>query len=266
MNGPAREEAGARGWGPLSPFGEALRFLTVLPAPGLGAPTAVGAHAGLPAFPAVGWLLGGLGALLWLALEPSLGPALGAWAVLALWAFATRGLHLDGVADLGDALGSSRDRTRMLEILKDSRIGTMGALALIFLLGAQALAISGLAQNAGPRAAALAILVAPALGRALSLGAMAAFAVLGVSSLAGPMRAHARHPRVQLVGWLVLLVPLLWLLGPLHSAAVVALGLAFAALAAWRVQRALGGLNGDGYGAITELGQLAAPLALLLTT
>jgi adenosylcobinamide-GDP ribazoletransferase len=110
----------------------ALQFLTILP---------VGGPAGKPgesawAFPIVGALLG----LVCAAILPlKLGPVLAMLAVAAL----TGGLHEDGLADVCDAIRKYRTPEQMRQILKDSRIGAHGALALIafFLLRWQALSI-----------------------------------------------------------------------------------------------------------------------------
>ena len=84
--------------------------------------------------PLVGILIG---LLLWLAgwLVWFIGyPAGGAVLMILLYLWFTGGLHLDGVADTGDAVFSARDRDRMFEIMKDSRLGSYGAVSLIMLL------------------------------------------------------------------------------------------------------------------------------------
>jgi len=107
----------------------AIAFLTIVPVP--GTPAAVGRSAVF--FPVIGALLGAAGALLSWAVTPWLGSALAALATLGFWTFLTGGLHEDGVADVADAIRPNRSRTRMLAILKDSRIGAFGAMALVFL-------------------------------------------------------------------------------------------------------------------------------------
>lgn len=90
-------------------------------------------------FPGVGWLValvaGGVYALLWTALAGSPGAAL----VAAIFSTAstvwlTGGLHEDGLADVADGLGGSADRSRALQIMKDSHIGAFGAMALVLVL------------------------------------------------------------------------------------------------------------------------------------
>src|SRR4051794_36861982 len=98
----------------------ALQFLTILPVP--GPPGKPGEAAW--AFPIVGALFGLLCAVI---LPWKLGPILAMIAVAAL----TGGLHEDGLADVCDAVRKYRTREQMHRILKDSRIGVYGALALI---------------------------------------------------------------------------------------------------------------------------------------
>lgn len=135
----------------------AVQFLTVLPVPGRGAPPGAAA----PFFPVVGAAIGAAGALLLEVLGPVISRELAAAAVLALWAVLTGALHEDGLADCFDAIRKGRSPQRSLEILKDSRIGAFGALALILV---SLIRWQGLVQIAAPP---LPVLVAAgALGRA----------------------------------------------------------------------------------------------------
>jgi adenosylcobinamide-GDP ribazoletransferase len=109
----------------------AIAFLTRLPVGG-GALTARQLSRAALWFPAVGLLvggvMGGVRALAGTVLDP--GPAT-ALAVLAAM-LVTGALHEDGLADAADAIGAHVPRERRLEILRDSRVGTYGALALVF--------------------------------------------------------------------------------------------------------------------------------------
>jgi adenosylcobinamide-GDP ribazoletransferase len=85
-------------------------------------------------FPATGATIGAL-----LVLPPLLGlgeghPLIQAWVYAALSAFLTRGLHLDGLADVLDATGSGKQEEEFHAVLKDSRLGAFGALGLVFVL------------------------------------------------------------------------------------------------------------------------------------
>ncbi|HXT99544.1 MAG TPA: adenosylcobinamide-GDP ribazoletransferase, partial [Polyangia bacterium] len=116
-------------------------------------------------FPVVGLVLGfglmGTGA----ALAGHLAPWLLAVLLAALLAALTGGLHLDGLGDVFDAVGGGRrDRARMLEIMRDSRIGAHGAVALVLVLVAK---VAALAQVVEARDW-LVLLAFPTVGRWLA--------------------------------------------------------------------------------------------------
>lgn len=108
----------------------AFQFLTIVPLRFEGAPAGESALF----FPLVGALLGAAGAQLFVFFDVLLGPALGSLLVVAFWYWIGGGLHEDGVADVADALRPQRSRARMMEILKDSRIGAFGAMTLILVV------------------------------------------------------------------------------------------------------------------------------------
>jgi adenosylcobinamide-GDP ribazoletransferase len=84
-------------------------------------------------FPLVGTLVGASGALLHFALLNFLPPSTCALLALVYFSFITNAFHEDGLADAFDAFGGAWTRERALEIMRDSRVGTFGALALVFL-------------------------------------------------------------------------------------------------------------------------------------
>jgi adenosylcobinamide-GDP ribazoletransferase len=144
----------------------ALQFLTIVPIRAGGVPPGRAALF----FPLAGALLGIAGAGIYIGLLPHVPAPLTALAVLVFWMVATGGLHEDGLADIADAFGTSRSRARALGILKDSRIGTFGALALLVsalirwqalvalaVLPREALAAWLVASQAVPRAAMVAL-------------------------------------------------------------------------------------------------------------
>lgn len=108
----------------------AVQFLTVLP---VRVSTAPPGQAAL-FFPLVGAGLGWLAGQWLRMMEPWLGGSLAAVIVLAFLALLTGGLHEDGLADVVDALRAHRSREKMALILKDSRIGVFGALALVYIV------------------------------------------------------------------------------------------------------------------------------------
>ncbi|HUQ91243.1 MAG TPA: adenosylcobinamide-GDP ribazoletransferase [Bryobacteraceae bacterium] len=141
----------------------AIQFLTVLP---VGARTATPGESAL-FFPLVGAGLGWLGAQ-WLGmLSPWLGSTLAALLILVFWALVTGALHEDGLADVADAIRAHRSPERMITILKDSRIGAFGALALILVVAIRWQAIVRMpAAPVAELAACLAVSRAAMVGQA----------------------------------------------------------------------------------------------------
>lgn len=175
------------------------------------------------------------------------GPLLAAVLAIALLALLTRGLHLDGLADLADGLGSRKPTAQALEIMKRSDIGPFGVVALVLVLLVQVTALARADQTgrglvavvAAAVAARLAVVLACRHGvpaaRADGLGAMVAGTV---HPLAGTLLAGIA---------LVCAIPAGWIYPTAIGAALVA---SFA-LTAVAVRR-LGGITGDVLGAIAE--------------
>ena len=228
--------------------GAALALLTRLPAP--GADHARGARAAW-AWPLVGALLGGAGALGGLAcLAGGLPPAAAAGAALSVQVLATGALHEDGLADLADGLGGGPDRERRLEIMRDSRIGAFGAVALILGLGLRWSLTAALLP-----AAPAALLAAAALSRAAMAAAMATLPPArpdGLSAMAGRPGAAA----ILAAGLALALAGLA--AGP-APAFLAALGAAGAAAGVGALARSrLGGQTGDVLGAAQQAAEIAA--------
>lgn len=226
-----------------------MRFLTVLPAGKGGAVRGAAAW-----FPLVGALLG-LGAeavlrLSALALPTSLA---GALAVLFL-VLVTGGLHEDGLADVADACRAWRSAERILDILKDSRIGAHGAAAIGLSLLIRAHAMAALLPAPWSRIpAALAL----SRGAPVLLGAMSkpAGAGLGRQFCEALDRPTAAAAAVQCIAAASLC-------GPWPAAALLVV-LALALLAA-RVyfHRRLGGVTGDCLGAFSQIVEGASLVVL----
>lgn len=239
---------------PLAAFGEAVRFLTVLPWPGPPAADASALARGAAAFPAVGLLIGALSAAAGLLCEPLFGSPLHAIAALAASALVTGALHLDGLADSADALFSWRSREKKLEILRDSRIGTMGALALFFVLATKLGALVAL----GPwwwRAA----LMAPVWGRWSALYGIAWFPAARSDGLGAAVHSHVR--KRDFVAATLLAVVLGGIAAQALGALVGLLVLAVTHGVGRAIARSLGGMTGDTCGALGEVAEVVAFLA-----
>jgi len=108
-------------------FRAAVRFLTILPVRGGDAPPGQAAAF----FPLVGAILGAAGAGVYLLTAKAFPMSIAALATVAFWVLISGVLHEDGLADVADAVRAGRTRDRVLSILKDSRIGTYGAIAVL---------------------------------------------------------------------------------------------------------------------------------------
>ena len=210
------------------------------------------------AFPLVGAGIGGVAACAFLLAQVC---GLGDWPAAILTVLVsivlTGALHEDGIADTADGLIGGRDRDSRLAIMRDSRHGTFGVVALVLsiLLRAAALAAIGEVIHA-----ALALIAAHAGSRAALPFAMRMLAPARADGLG----AAAGRPRTPLalaalaIGLLITLAAL----GPGRGA--VALGLAGAAIfiLGLLVRRRIGGYTGDVLGAVQQVGEIV----MLLTS
>jgi adenosylcobinamide-GDP ribazoletransferase len=227
-------------------------------------PDRAAAAAAMAWAPAVGLLLGVIAAAVLLAVDHPLGagPLTGAALALASLALLTRGLHLDGLADLADGLGSGQPAPAALDIMRRSDIGPFGVVTLILSLLIQFAALSH-AASAGPGRGAAALIAAVVTGRlALTwacrrgvpaarpdgLGALVAGTVRPLIALALTLAAVAAAVAAVVISATVTGDPLGWTL-PL---AVVA-GLAAALLLERHAVARLGGVTGDVLGALAEV-------------
>jgi adenosylcobinamide-GDP ribazoletransferase len=232
----------------------AARYLTIVPVPGARWRRDASLGAAAIWFPVVGVLLGGALALVNTGASRLFPPLLAALLTVTCWKLVTGGLHLDGLADCLDGL-SGRDAAQRLRIMRDSRIGTFGAVGLILLLLLEIAAVGELPAGVRWRA----LIVAPSVGRAMP--------VL-VGRLWPPARQDGAGARfvTTLPGraWLALPQALAVAAGALSVAGVVAFGAALAVSlgTATVLARRLGGVTGDVLGAAVELSELVVLLAV----
>jgi len=121
----------------LESFLGAVRFFTRLPVPAWVGHSAEGLNRSARYFPAVGLLIGGLAAAaFWLA-ALVLPKSIAVLAAMGITLLATGAFHEDGLSDAADGLGGGREKRRILEIMKDSRVGSYGVVALWLALTAK---------------------------------------------------------------------------------------------------------------------------------
>ncbi|HTT78328.1 MAG TPA: adenosylcobinamide-GDP ribazoletransferase [Stellaceae bacterium] len=246
--------------GPFDDFLIATGLLTVLP---VGATaTEDGAIAAAAwAFPLVGAGVGGLAAIAFLVAE-TLGLAALPSGLLAVAAgiALTGAFHEDGLADTADGLGGGSDRAAKLAIMRDSRHGTFGILALVLSVALRAAALAALGD---PLHAGLALIAAHAASR----GALPP--VMRLSSPARPdgLAATAGRPSlaVAIAAAAIGAAVALAMLGPRAGAIALALTSGAIALAAILAQRQIGGYTGDVLGLCQQLGEIVMLLAAAAT-
>ena len=133
---------------PLATLLTAIRFLTVIPICFGMKNDGRFFHASLIWFPAVGMLIGTVASAGVMALAFFLPPPVLAIAAIAILAAVSGCLHLDGLADSGDGLLSARSKKKALEIMRDSRSGAMGIVALVIVLLAKYASLSTFSVSA----------------------------------------------------------------------------------------------------------------------
>jgi adenosylcobinamide-GDP ribazoletransferase len=240
----------------VSGFVLAARYLTILPLPGRR-------HAALDRlghaaawFPVVGGAIGvALVAVDWVAARvfPSL---LGALLVVTTWKLLTGGLHLDGLADCLDGM-VGRDREHRLAIMRDSRIGTFGAIGLILFLMLEIVAVAEL----NPAVRWRVLLAAPAIARAAPPLLARLFPPARVDGQGAVFATGVGRAGAGLAAALAVMVALA-ALGVMGVAATV-VGWAAAVGAARFVTARIGGLTGDVFGAVVEVVELAVLLVVV---
>ena len=254
----------------------ALQFFTRIPVTGRLAAWVGYSPAMLRAsaahMPAIGALIGALaaalfGLLLWALPGVPAAPWVAAFASTAWSCWLTGAFHEDGLADLADGLGGSYDRERALEIMKDSRIGSFGSVALVLAFGLKAALLATLAQVDA------ALAVAALFGAHVSSRLAPLFVIATLPHVGDTPRSKSK-PLADAISVGALLTGTLWwggamvlLLGwrmdPAWGAAL--LGTVLAAFWMRRLlRRRLQGFTGDGLGATQQVGEIAFYLGLAL--
>ncbi|MCC0076831.1 MAG: adenosylcobinamide-GDP ribazoletransferase [Rhodobacter sp.] len=232
-----------------------MAFLTRLPAGRLEAADFARAPGW---FTGVGLGVGAVQALVWCGAAALWPPVLAAVAAVAAGLMITGALHEDGLADAFDGLGSGRPAERALEIMRDSRIGSFGALALGLVMAARVVALVGL----GPLAP-VALVAGQGLSRAAMTGMLRAGPYLRAQGT-GTGMTGALGPGLVPLGLAVAAASLLaaWAMGWALLGGLAGLILGAGAMRFWALRR-LGGITGDILGAAQGLGDLGFLLGVL---
>ncbi len=245
----------------------ALQFLTRLRVPSVPYERDSLARA-VKFFPIVGLLIGAGSVLLYFALAPHLSMTVVSLLIVVYLVAITGSLHEDGLADSADGFGGGWERERVLAIMRDSRIGTYGAAALILSLLARVVLIASL-----PRTQAAAYLIAaPVLSR---------WTTLPLSFFLPPARDRgpdsgpdhscdhidgqgARIARLTTSSSLILgsllTFAIVFAVLHVHAVAPVLVSIGVTLLTALYYKRRIGGITGDCFGATNQLSEIAVYL------
>ena len=207
-------------------------------------------------FPVVGLMLGLILVLVNFLLLPFASAGLLSVILVALLAFMTRGLHLDGVGDTFDGLGAGGDRDRVLTIMDDSHTGVFGVIAIVLVLFFKIHALESLDVDRWR-----ALLVAPILGRwamvLLAYRSKAAKAGLGSNLI-----DHLQTKHFVLATLLTLLLVAAIFRG--NGIFMMAWVAVFTMASKNYFHRRLGGVTGDTFGAVGELSETSVMVLLAL--
>jgi adenosylcobinamide-GDP ribazoletransferase len=211
---------------------------------------------GVWAYPIVGGVVGSIAAsVFWLAIRLGLPPAIAAICAVGATLLTTGALHEDGLADTADGFGGGATVARKLEIMRDSRIGSFGALALIFSLGIRVVALASLAD---PAHAAVALIAAGVLGRGAMIGVMLALPPArrdGMAAALGPV-PFAPAAIGLAIACACAAFP--------HGARALLAAVLAGAFMVWLARRQIGGHTGDVLGATEQAAECAVLLGLLI--
>ncbi len=242
---------------PLATFLAGFRFLTIIPVPWQCEKDGRFFKASLLLFPLIGLLIGELSSTVAALCGTFLPGPLTILLGLLLLAGISGGLHLDGLADSLDGLLSSRPRERALEIMRDSHIGAMGVIGLVFLILAKYAALLTL-----PREAMLqALLLMPLIGRTAIVMSMAVLPYARKGEGLGLLFYSSSSRLVAILGLLSAVIVVAFVSSGSVLLIFVAVLLTVAGFSWWCFVK-LGGATGDTLGAVCELGELSVAVSL----
>ena len=213
-------------------------------------------------FPFVGLVLGLFASLVFLLLSDTLSYLTLATIIVGLGLLITGGFHEDGLADTADALGGAYDRDRVMTILKDSRIGAFGGMALVIVIVLRVSLLSDLADNM-----VWGLILGQSLSRANSTMQLAIF------PYAQQKDGSSKSKDVAVSGRIQFSIAFMWTIGIVSGAMYFGLptetvgGILVAMTVillylGWRFMSRAGGLTGDFLGTTQQLTEIAILLVL----
>ena len=237
----------------------AQMFLTRLPCPASIEWSEQELVASTPYFPAVGIMIGAISSAAWMTGYLGWGPLLAGLFAVATAILTTGAFHEDGLADSADGIGGAFEIQRKLEIMRDSRVGTYGSVALILMITAKVLTLSLLEPASVPGT----IIAAHVAARWTSLPLIYNNTYVREQGTGKPFAATVNRQR--LTAATVFTLVCLGVCLREKTLVVVPVILATVLASQWYLRRKLGGITGDTLGAVNSLTELTVYLALTVT-
>ncbi|CAN7583074.1 adenosylcobinamide-GDP ribazoletransferase [Massilia sp. LjRoot122] len=243
----------------------AVQFFTRLPIPRWVGFEQEWLHHASRYFPLVGLVVGAIGAAVYGVAALFLPAPVAAVLSTAATIYATGAFHEDGFADSCDGLGGGMTRERVLEIMKDSRVGAYGAIGVVCMLGTKCTALAMLP----PASAIGALLLAHPLSRLAATSLIWRMEYARAEGKAKPLAERMTTVEFGIASVTVAIAAALLLAsGTLELRAVLAALLAAGAATWWlarKFARRIGGYTGDCLGAVQQLAEAFIYLAVLAT-
>lgn len=178
----------------------------------------------------------------------------------------TGGIHLDGLADTFDGIFSYRSKQKMLEIMKDPRLGSNGAMALIFYFLLKTVLLVEIYTNDGIEMGVV-LLVVPVIAR---LNSVLNCAVSPYARVSGMGKAFVDHTNsfglvvATIITTIYTLLVSYYFLGDIRMIAVIPVMMLLGTYFAKVMQRKIGGVTGDTLGAVLEMSEVISLLAIYI--
>lgn len=228
-------------------------------------------------FPAVGLLIGVFLIAAYFLLIKWFPSSVSDALILILYVGITGGLHLDGLADSCDGIFGGHNKEKRLEIMRQSTIGTFGALGLIYVLGIKYISFHNLTPSFSPpftwggegggsfwllqKGAAL--LLMPAVGRWAQVLGAALSAYARKEDGVGKVFIENVQPKHAIYSALFLLIPL-WFFYKINGLMIFAVVTFVALLVIQYIKGKIGGMTGDTLGAVNEISEVVFLLLCIL--
>lgn len=204
-------------------------------------------------FPFVGLIVGGLGTLIYKLISP-INIEVASFLTMLMLIILTGGLHIDGLADTCDGFLSNRDKEKVLEIMKDSRIGAFGVIGIVLLLLFKFILIKNV-MNINF------VLILSLANSRLVVGEMISYKKCARPGGLGDL-FNKSNPKSMLIASSILYIAILFLVNPKYLIPLLMTRI-FAEIISQISYKKIGGLTGDVYGTIIEIGECISLLIFL---